>query len=102
MNPSDKPRRWLPIRFLAATMEAMKRAADQTTRVPGQGTPGYPDWPEVRPIAPDIDDTASPVGPGGSRSAEPSADPTVGALGSTSDAQDDDEARVVIDDVDHP
>lgn len=42
-------RRAVPIRFLAALMTASKRAADQTTRIPGQGTPGYPDWPEVPP-----------------------------------------------------
>ncbi len=83
MTSPDKPRRWLPIRFLAGLMDAMKRSADQTTRVPGQGTPGYPDWPEVPPPA-------------------ASADPSVRALRSTRDAQDDDEARLVIDDVDHP
>jgi hypothetical protein len=49
MDTPGRPRRPLPVRFLAAVMDAMKRAADQTTRVPGQGTPGYPDWPEVPP-----------------------------------------------------
>lgn len=45
-------RRWglaLPVRFLAALMDAYKRSADQTMRVPGAGTPGYPDWPKVSP-----------------------------------------------------
>ena len=31
MTSPDKPRRWLPIRFLAGLMDAMKRSADQTT-----------------------------------------------------------------------
>lgn len=62
MNP-DKPRHSLPVRLLAAVMNAMKRAADQTTRVPGQGTPGYPDWPEVPPPAVDGNDAANPVEP---------------------------------------
>jgi hypothetical protein len=30
------------VRFLAGFMAASKRAADQTTRIPGAGTPGYP------------------------------------------------------------
>ena len=63
MNAPDRLRRWLPVRLLAATMEAMKRAADQTTRVPGQGTPGYPDWPEVSPPAGDVRDTSDPIEP---------------------------------------
>jgi hypothetical protein len=63
MTSPDKPRRWLPIRFLAGLMDAMKRSADQTTRVPGQGTPGYPDWPEVPPHAVDANNTTNPVEP---------------------------------------
>jgi hypothetical protein len=63
MDPPDKPRHSLPVRFLAAFMDAMKRAADQTTRVPGQGTPGYPDWPEVPSPAADVPETANPAEP---------------------------------------
>ena len=89
MTSPDKPRRWLPVRFLAALMDAMKRSADQTTRVPGEGTPGYPDWPEVRPPAVEADDAANHVEPV-DRTRNESADPSVRALGSTSDAQDED------------
>ena len=101
MNSPDKPRRWLPIRFLAGVMDAMKRAADQTTRVPGEGTPGYPDWPEVPPRAADATIDTNLVEPR-DRPSESSADPSVGALRSTGDTQDDDQVRVVIDHVDHP
>ena len=49
-------------RLVAGLMMAEKRSADQTTRIPGGETPGYPDWPSVPPP------------PGGS----PSGDPGVG------------------------
>ena len=89
MTSPDKPRRWLPIRFLAGLMDAMKRSADQTTRVPGEGTPGYPDWPEVQPHAAEVLDTANAAEPV-DRTTASSADPSVVALRSTIDAQDDD------------